>query len=137
MANNLAWYRAGRSGLLAGGFFAVLGGLVLIDYLALSALLLYLLMSMICFVFYAVDKRAARLGRWRVAEAKLHLLALLGGWPGAMCAQSLLRHKTQKPGFRAAYYLTLTLNLSLLGYLLSPSGRAFAQTLEQVFRGLF
>ncbi|WP_427982245.1 DUF1294 domain-containing protein [Agarivorans sp.] len=137
MAKNLAGRSAGRSGLLAAAFFAVLGGLVTADYLPLWVLVLYLVMSVLTFGFYVLDKSAARAGRWRVAEFKLHYLALFGGWPGAMFAQSLLRHKTQKRSFRLGFYLTLAFNLALLGYLLSPGGRAYAQAFEQVFTGLF
>jgi uncharacterized membrane protein YsdA (DUF1294 family) len=137
VAENLAGRSAGRSGLLMAAFFAVLAVLVIAGYLPLWVLLLYLVMSVLTFAFYALDKSAARAGRWRVAEFKLHYLALFGGWPGAMFAQSLLRHKTQKRSFRLGYYLTLTFNLALLGYLLSPSGRAYAQAFEQVFTGLF
>lgn len=133
MARNLA----GRSALLAAAFFAVLGALVLAEYLPLWVWLLYLLMSVLTFAFYALDKSAARAGRWRISELKLHYLALLGGWPGAMYAQSLLRHKTQKRSFRLGYYLTLALNLALLGYLVSFGGRGYAQTLQQVFSGMF
>jgi uncharacterized membrane protein YsdA (DUF1294 family) len=47
----------------------------------------YGLMSLITFVVYYLDKRAARLGRPRTPEATLHVLELLGGWPGALLAQ--------------------------------------------------
>jgi hypothetical protein len=39
--------------------------------------------SLITFVAYALDKRAARLGRPRTPESTLHVPELLGGWPGA------------------------------------------------------
>ncbi len=113
-------------------FFAVLSLLFALGYLPKEILLSYLLMSMISVVLYAVDKRAARLGRWRIAEAKLHLLALLGGWPGAMWAQNRFRHKTQKRQFRWVYYIMVTLNFIALGILLSPVGVSIRQALQQV-----
>lgn len=67
------------------------------------------LMSLLSYAVYAVDKRAAQQGRRRVPERALHLLALLGGWPGAFIAQRRLRHKTRKPAFLFVFWLaTLT-----------------------------
>jgi uncharacterized membrane protein YsdA (DUF1294 family) len=67
------------------------------------------------FVAHVIDKRAAvRQGR-RVPEGTLHLLALLGGWPGAVLAMGLVRHKTRKASFLAVTAGILVLH-ALLGY---------------------
>jgi uncharacterized membrane protein YsdA (DUF1294 family) len=76
--------------------------------------LFYLAASAATIVVYAVDKSAARHGRWRVSERTLHLLAIIGGWPGALVAQQVFRHKSRKPSFRAAFLLTVVLNCALL-----------------------
>lgn len=52
--------------------------------------------SGITFIAYALDKRAAKKQSWRIQESRLHLLALLDGWPGALLAQQVLRHKSAK-----------------------------------------
>jgi uncharacterized membrane protein YsdA (DUF1294 family) len=57
-------------------------------------------MSVATFIAFAIDKRAAKRGRWRIPEATLHLLELLGGFPGAIAAQQLLRHKSYKLSYR-------------------------------------
>lgn len=82
----------------------------------------YLLMSLVTCVVYARDKSAARARRRRVRERTLHLLALAGGWPGALCAQRWLRHKTRKASFRAVFWLTVLGNLALLVWLGSSDG---------------
>lgn len=69
------------------------------------------------FLVYAIDKSAARRGAWRTSESRLHLLALLGGWPAAWWAQQLLHHKSVKSEFRAVYWATVLLNCMALGAL--------------------
>jgi uncharacterized membrane protein YsdA (DUF1294 family) len=59
----------------------------------------YLVVGLIALVMYIVNKRAARLGRWRVPESNLHVADLVGGIAGGLAAQQLLHHKTRKPSF--------------------------------------
>jgi len=56
----------------------------------------YLLMSIITFGFYYVDKRRAESQRWRINSTSLHVLEAVGGWPGALLAMAMLRHLTRK-----------------------------------------
>lgn len=56
---------------------------------------------------YAVDKRRAEEGLWRVSEFNLHLLELLGGWPGAFLAQRRLRHKCSKGSYQFMFWLVV------------------------------
>ncbi|MFC5398856.1 DUF1294 domain-containing protein [Undibacterium jejuense] len=56
----------------------------------------YALLSSVTFIFYLVDKQAARRHRYRIPERRLLVLSLLGGWPGAMLAHRYLRHKSSK-----------------------------------------
>jgi uncharacterized membrane protein YsdA (DUF1294 family)/cold shock CspA family protein len=71
----------------------------------------YVVASIVAFFAYAFDKAAAVRGTWRTAENTLHLLGLAGGWPGALLAQQLLRHKSSKPGFVAVFWFTVVLNV--------------------------
>ena len=80
------------------------------------------LLSAVTFIAYAIDKHAAKKAHQRTPEAHLHLLSLFGGWPGAMLAQQILRHKSQKTSFRFIYWLTVGLNCSAIGWLLTPTG---------------
>lgn len=61
--------------------------------------------SGVTYIAYAHDKRRARNRGWRVAEATLHLLEALGGWPGAFLAQRRLRHKCSKLGYQVVFWL--------------------------------
>lgn len=78
----------------------------------------YGVLSLAAFALYGLDKSAARRGNWRVPENLLHLMALLGGWPGAWMGQLKFRHKTRKRGFRFVFFLTVILNLGLVGWML-------------------
>ncbi len=78
-------------------------------------LILVTVMSVIAFVAYGVDKRrAGSIGRRRVPERTLHLLELLGGWPGAILAQRRFRHKTKKASFRLAFWFVVLLHLTIV-----------------------
>jgi uncharacterized membrane protein YsdA (DUF1294 family) len=70
----------------------------------------YLVMSLVTFVEYGLDKRAARLGRWRIPERRLHILALAFGWPGAWIAQRAFRHKTMDRRFRIIFWMIIALH---------------------------
>ncbi len=100
-----------------------LGGLILagwLNHMPMAFSWWYLGCSAVLFLVYARDKSAARNGAWRTSEGKLHFLALLGGWPGALLAQQFLRHKSCKQSFRAVFWATVFLNLGLLAVWLSP-----------------
>lgn len=74
----------------------------------------YVVLSLASFVAYAADKSAATRGAWRTSENNLHLLALAGGWPGALLAQQWLRHKSTKAAFRQVFWVTVALNVVAL-----------------------
>lgn len=83
----------------------------------------YAVLSVITFLAYRHDKTAAKQRAWRTSENHLHLLALAGGWPGALIAQRWLRHKTRKQSFLALFFVTVTLNLGALSWF-ALSGQA-------------
>lgn len=66
------------------------------------AIIIYYLLTinLLTFVTYGIDKYKARHKHWRVREASLLLLAVLGGSPAALLAMHLFRHKTQHNKFR-------------------------------------
>ncbi len=72
----------------------------------------YAAFSVITFVVYALDKRAAVKQQRRTPELTLHLLELCGGWPGAFCAQRLIRHKNAKTSFQIIFWLIVLLHIA-------------------------
>jgi uncharacterized membrane protein YsdA (DUF1294 family) len=65
--------------------------------------------SLFAFLACWHDKRSARTQRWRTPEGTLHLLELVGGWPGAFLAQRWFRHKTVKTSYQAVFWLIVGL----------------------------
>lgn len=61
---------------------------------------LYLIVvNILTFLVFGIDKRKARKGRWRIPEATLIGLSAAGGSIGALLGMHLFRHKTQKRKF--------------------------------------
>ena len=115
--NDRYFYIAG-----AGLFLLLVAASVAVGRLPPEILLLYLGASLVTFFMYFWDKSAARTGAWRTQESTLHLLSLLGGWPGALIAQQTLRHKSRKTSFRGVFWLTALVNCGLFIWLFTPSG---------------
>ena len=85
-------------------------------------LAIYITVSLMTFIIYALDKSAAQNGRWRTQESTLHILSFLGGWPGAIIAQQKLRHKSKKGDFRFVFWLTAMLNIGVFIWFHTPDG---------------
>jgi uncharacterized membrane protein YsdA (DUF1294 family)/cold shock CspA family protein len=104
------------------GFFSFIGASVFVGKLPLLVLAIYLVSSLLAYAAYARDKSAAREGRRRTRESDLHLLALIGGWPGALLAQQTMRHKSKKEAFRNVFWLTVAANCAALVLILTLAG---------------
>lgn len=100
--------------LVIPAFALLLGALHLAHPLPRPIPLLYGALSTALFLVYGMDKWAARRGGARVAEFSLHLVALMGGWPGALLGQQIFRHKTAKPLFLRLTWAMAALNIALL-----------------------
>lgn len=84
----------------------------------LAIIAVYVVVSIVCFAVYAVDKSAARSlrrpPRRRIPEQTLILLGLAGGWPGGVIAQQALRHKTRKRSFQLMFWVSVVANVAAL-----------------------
>lgn len=105
---------------------AALGTLVLLlvaaagvlGWLPLVLVGAYAAASLLAFLMYRGDKLAAQREHQRTPEATLHLVGLLCGWPGALIAQQLFRHKTVKQPFQLVFWATVALNVAAMAWLL-------------------
>ncbi|GEM_PF-371368 len=101
------------------GLFQLLVNQYMFPVLWLRAQLLF---STFTFLVMALDKLLAVKQRSRVPESTLHVLELIGGWPGGLMAQQVFRHKIRKRSFRRMFLLCVFLNLGLMALLIAPSG---------------
>ena len=78
--------------------------------ISLVPLTAYGLVSVLAFFLYWADKRKARADAWRTPENILHAVELAGGWPGALIAQQVFRHKTRKVSFQILFWMIVALH---------------------------
>ncbi|MDP9505283.1 DUF1294 domain-containing protein [Pseudomonas protegens] len=78
--------------------------------ISIIPLVAYGAVSLLTFLLYWHDKRRARAEGQRTPEKVLHALELAGGWPGALLAQQLLRHKTRKVSYQTLFWLIVALH---------------------------
>ena len=77
-----------------------------------------LLINLLAFALYGIDKRKAKRSAWRIPEATLLLVAALGGSLGALLGMEFFRHKTKHWKFRVLVPLFLIAHIVLGAYLL-------------------
>ena len=82
-------------------------------------LLLYyfLAINLLTFIIYGIDKRKAKHNRWRIPEALLLWLAVLGGSPAALVAMHIFHHKTLHKKFRYGVPAILIIQITIAVYL--------------------
>lgn len=78
----------------------------------------YLLaVNVVAFAAFGIDKYKAKRGLWRISEATLLLLAVVGGSIGALMGMRIWRHKTQHAKFRYGLPLIILAQIALIYYL--------------------
>lgn len=60
----------------------------------------YVFLSVLTIMLYGLDKKHAITGQWRIPEFSMHMIELMGGWPGAVLARHDFRHKIRKTRYR-------------------------------------
>lgn len=113
------------------GLAVLLATGVILYEMSLAIPIVTFLISLVTVFAFADDKRRAEEDRWRTSESSLLLLCLLGGWPGAITAMRWFRHKTTKPSFLGAFWVTVFVHLIVVVLLALPAARdAVIQALE-------
>jgi len=125
----LAGFRPAPASLAALVLVLVAAGVAAVTYLDVVSVpwpvLVYAGMSLVTFVFYAVDKRQARRGGRRIREATLHALELGGGWPGALVAQPFFRHKRRKLAYLVVFWFIVLVHVGFWVWFLAGSAPAW------------
>ena len=83
-----------------------------------EALLYYLIViNVVTFLVYGIDKRKAKKGSWRISEATLLIFAVIGGSIGALLGMKIWHHKTMHKKFKYGLPLIFIIQILLIGYL--------------------
>ena len=83
-----------------------------------SCLTYYLLaINAVAFIMYGIDKYKAKKAKWRISEATLLLLAVVGGSIGAWMGMKVLHHKTMHKKFKYGIPAILMIQIALMAYL--------------------
>ena len=72
--------------------------------------------NLVTFIFFGVDKRKARKGKWRIPEKVLIGMAIFGGSIGALLGMYTFRHKTKKRKFNLGIPAILIAQVALYYY---------------------
>ena len=80
-----------------------------------NALLYYLIViTIVTFLVYGIDKWKAKQGSWRISEASLLILAVIGGSIGALLGMRVWHHKTMHKKFKYGLPLILLVQIALI-----------------------
>lgn len=82
-----------------------------------------LVINLLAYLSFYLDKTAAVQGRRRISESTLLSIALLGGSLGCVLGQQKFRHKTRKQPFKAQLYFIIVLQAILLVAICFPEPR--------------
>lgn len=86
----------------------------------MNIILGYLLaINIATFFLYGIDKYKAKKGRWRISEATLLMMAVIGGCIGAWAGMRLWHHKTMHKKFKYGIPIIIILQVALAVYLLT------------------
>ena len=73
--------------------------------------------NVLTFVVYGVDKWNAKQGKWRISEATLLMLAVVGGTIGALLGMQVWHHKTKHLKFKYGLPLINLAQIALIALL--------------------
>ena len=74
----------------------------------------FILINVVTFFLFGIDKWKAKKGRWRISEATLLIFAIIGGSIGAWLGMKTWHHKTMHKKFKYGIPLILLVQIALL-----------------------
>lgn len=82
----------------------------------LGLVFLYLIIiNIVTFITFGVDKRKAKKDKWRISEQALVTLMVIGGAFGGYFGMEKFRHKTQKLKFKIARVISFITLIAIIG----------------------
>lgn len=76
----------------------------------------FLIINIITFFFFGIDKFKSRNGESRISEAKLLFLIFIGGGFGGLGGMKFFRHKTKKISFQASVIVIISIQIITFAY---------------------
>lgn len=95
-------------------FLLIVFAMALMGWFPIILAQVYLILSAVTLLMYGLDKLFAINKKQRISEKTLHVVALLGGWPGAYLGQQLFKHKTSKKTFMRTFWFLVFINAVVL-----------------------
>lgn len=81
--------------------------------------------NVVTFFIYGIDKNKAKAGQWRIPEAHLIFLAVIGGSVGALLGMRFFHHKTRKPKFYIGVPAILIVQIIFISFILTGHDDAY------------
>ena len=75
--------------------------------------------NIVSFFLYGIDKYKAKKNKWRISEATLLMIAVIGGSIGAWVGMRIWHHKTMHKKFKYGIPIIIILQVALAVYLLT------------------
>lgn len=82
--------------------------------------------NVVTFFIYGLDKSKAKAGQWRIPEAHLIFLAVIGGSVGALLGMRVFHHKTRKPKFYIGVPAILIVQIILICFMFADQDTGYA-----------
>ena len=80
-------------------------------------IVIYLIViNVVTFFIYGIDKWKAMRSKWRISEAMLLGLAVIGGSTGAWLGMKVWHHKTMHKKFKYGIPVIIVIQLFIIGY---------------------
>lgn len=89
----------------------------------MQTIIIYIIaINVVAFIVFGIDKLRARQKKWRIPEATLLLLAVVGGSIGAWAGMLVWRHKTMHRKFKYGVPVILILQLAIVTWIIYKFG---------------